>query len=361
MRGHWRKVSVCEGLYRLIAHVQHLYRLFYHQQILCRLVIDPASHVLKECRSNSERSTLPYELDPVRTVTVDEYTVLQRPNLSWLIHGLIPRPSMMMLMGPPKVGKSWLAMDIARAVAGGKDFLGRKTTQGRVLYIQQDTSEAVWRDRLQKQIQLFGIEFPKDLLMVHPDDTLHPVNLLEPASRAWFASAMKTVQPALVVIDVLREIHNADENDSTAMKLVGDHLGALFGQTALLLVHHMKKIPQEVTNPDPTTYGRGSSYIMGKMDGYWMLHRGQLRIESRFDEGATYKATHEEDGTWSFPEVAAQKEATTKVLALCEEYPGRSHHALADEAKARWNMSRATYYRHLKGRPCAHSAPAGSQ
>jgi RecA-family ATPase len=289
-------------------------------------------------------------------VTVDQYTDLQRPNLSWLIHGLIPRPSMMMLMGPPKVGKSWLAMDIARAVAGGKDFLGRKTIQGRVLYIQQDTSEAVWRDRLSKQINLFGISFPPDLLMVHPDDTHHPMDILKPESRMWMTKAMLEVKPALVVIDVLREIHNADENDSTGMKLVGDYLGAIFSGVALLLVHHMKKIPAEVSNPDPTTYGRGSSYITGKMDGYWMLHKGQLRIESRFDEGATYKAVHEEDGTWSFPEVAAQKAAMDKVLALCAEFPGKSHHALADEAKARWNMSRAGYYRHLKGRSCAHQA-----
>lgn len=287
-------------------------------------------------------------------MTVDQYTGLQRPNLSWLIHGLIPRPSMMMLMGPPKAGKSWLAMDIARAVAGGEDFLGHKTQQGRVLYIQQDTSEAVWRDRLTKQIALFGIQFPPDLLMVHPDDTLHPVDILQPTSRAWFKSAVETVKPALVIIDVLREIHNADENDSTAMKLVGDHLSALFSNVALLLVHHMKKIPAEVSNPDPATYGRGSTYITGKMDGYWMLHKNQLRLESRFEEASSYRAVHEEDGTWSFPEVTAQQAATSKVLALCAEYPDRSHHALADEAKARWGMSRASYYRHLKGRSCAH-------
>lgn len=303
----------------------------------------------------SERRTLPDEALSVRTVTVDQYIALSRPNLSWLIHGLIPRPSMMMLMGPPKAGKSWLAMDVARAVAGGKDFLGHKTQQGRVLYIQQDTSEAVWRDRLAKQVHLFGLQFPSDLYMVHPDDTHHPMDVLKPESRLWMQKAMSEVKPALVIIDVLREIHNADENDSTGMKLVGDYLGAIFSSVALLLVHHMKKIPAEVSNPDPTTYGRGSSYITGKMDGYWMLHKGQLKIESRFEEASTYKAHHEEDGTWSFPEVAAQQATTNKVLDLCAEYPSRSHHALADEAKARWNMSRATYYRHLKGRVCVHT------
>jgi RecA-family ATPase len=290
----------------------------------------------------------------VRIVTVPEYTGLSRPNLSWLIHGLMPRPSLMMLMGPPKVGKSWLAMDIARAVASGRDFLGHKTTQGRVLYIQQDTSEAVWRDRLRKQIELFGVDFPDDLVLVHPDDTLHPMDILQPTSRAWLKMLVQGAKPALVVIDVLREIHNADENDSTAMKIVGDHLVELFSEVSLLLVHHMKKIPAEVTNPDPTQYGRGSSYITGKMDGYWMLHRNQLKIVSRFDEDVTYRAIHEEDGTWTFPEVEARNVATAKVLALCAEQGMRSHHELASVAKERWNMSRATYYRHLKGRKCAH-------
>jgi hypothetical protein len=179
---------------------------------------------------------------------------------------------------------------------------------------------------------------------------------MDPMHAAWFKTAMDQVKPDLVVIDVLREIHNADENDSTGMKMVGDRLVSLFGKTALLLVHHMKKIPAEVSNPDPTTYGRGSSYITGKMDGYWMLYKNQLVLKSRFEEDATYKCHHEEDGTWSFPEVTAQQAATDKVLALCTEFPGRSHHALADEAKARWSMSRASYYRHLKGRPCAHQA-----
>lgn len=294
----------------------------------------------------------------MRTVTVDAYTELHRPKLSWLIHGLIPRPSLMMLMGPPKAGKSWLAMDVARAVAGGQDFLGHKTQQGRVLYIQQDTSEMVWRARLRKQIDLYGIDFPDDLLMVHPDDTLHPMNLLEPLTRAWLKSALATVQPALVVVDVLREVHNADETDSTGMKVVGDHLTEIFRDVSLLLVHHTKKIPAEVADPDPTIYGRGSSYIMGKMDGYWLLYKNQLRIESRFAEVVRYKAVHEDSGVWSFPDVAAYEDQTAKVLAMCAEYPARSHNSLAPEAKSRWGMSRATYYRHFDGRACAHTQAA---
>jgi hypothetical protein len=62
---------------------------------------------------------------------------------------------------------------------------------------------------------------------------------------------------------------------------------------------------------------------------------------------------------WAFPEVLAKKAATDKVLDLCREFPLRSHHALATEAKARWAMSRAAYYRHLEGRSCAHTQAAG--
>lgn len=39
------------------------------------------------------------------------------------------------LSGNPKIGKSWMMLDMCLAVAKGEDFLGRKTEQGQVVYM----------------------------------------------------------------------------------------------------------------------------------------------------------------------------------------------------------------------------------
>ena len=46
------------------------------------------------------------------------------PPLSWVVPGLIPE-GMSMLVGGPKIGKSWLSLGVALAVASGGRVLGR--------------------------------------------------------------------------------------------------------------------------------------------------------------------------------------------------------------------------------------------
>jgi hypothetical protein len=61
-----------------------------------------------------------------------------------------------------------------------------------------------------------------------------------------------------VVLDVLREFHNADEDSSTEMKKVGDALTSVFAGYSLVVLHHTPKIPETVTDPNPVRYARGS-------------------------------------------------------------------------------------------------------
>ena len=51
-------------------------------------------------------------------------------------------PGLHVLSGDPKIGKSWMMMDMCLAIAKGEKFLGRKTEQGHVVYMAlEDTSE----------------------------------------------------------------------------------------------------------------------------------------------------------------------------------------------------------------------------
>ena len=51
-------------------------------------------------------------------------------------------PGLHVLSGDPKIGKSWMMMDMCLAIAKGEKFLGRKTEQGHVVYMAlEDTSD----------------------------------------------------------------------------------------------------------------------------------------------------------------------------------------------------------------------------
>jgi hypothetical protein len=182
-------------------------------------------------------------------------------------------------------------------VAGGIPFLGQRVDAASVLYLQLDTSETVWRQRL-KDLRTAGVSLPPNLHFVHPEDQPTRCNILSTPTQEFFIEALAACNPALVVLDVLREAHNAEENDSSAMKLVGDMLMTIFRGRTLLLIHHTHKLYESYGKPNPINAARGSSYITGKADAIWLLHAGELAIASRFHHDERRPCSRLDNGLW---------------------------------------------------------------
>lgn len=218
-----------------------------------------------------------------RVVPASQYCALPTRQLSWLIPDYLPHPGLLLLVAPPKAGKSYLSLQIACAVANGAELLGRRCQKANVLYLQFDTSETIWRERIRDLISS-GVAFPDNLFFLHPEDNPTKLNILTVEGYKLLTDTLQASQAELVVIDVLREIHNADEQDSTAMKAVGDVLMTAFAGKTLILIHHTHKINEFNGVPAPVDAARGSSYIAGKADTVWMLHNRVLHIQSRFRE-----------------------------------------------------------------------------
>ena len=70
----------------------------------------------------------------LKTYTLQELYAHPMEPISWLAEGLLA-PGLYFLGGSPKVGKSWLALQLCLAVCRGEPFLGFRTRKSEVLYL----------------------------------------------------------------------------------------------------------------------------------------------------------------------------------------------------------------------------------
>jgi RecA-family ATPase len=203
---------------------------------------------------------------------------------------------MLLLLGEPFAGKSFLALQLGLSLAQGGTFMHKRCVQSRVLYLQFDPSEMVWRDRI-LSIQQAGVQLDGPLFMTHPDDSPRVMNILTGESQRFLAGSLEAARPDVVIIDVLREIHSADEQDSTQMKQVGDAIMQIFHGKTLVILHHTRKFdsekPIEVINSS-----RGSSYLTGKADATWLIHKNNLHTVSRFASPQVHPMERLACGLW---------------------------------------------------------------
>ena len=77
-------------------------------------------------------------------------------KVEWVVDRLIPKESITLLFGKGGIGKTWLAMDIARCIANGTPYLGLRTFKAPVFFIDFENPLTVLNTRTQNQsISLF--------------------------------------------------------------------------------------------------------------------------------------------------------------------------------------------------------------
>lgn len=162
--------------------------------------------------------------------------VLQEPQeeTDWVIEDFVTT-GLHLLVGPPKVGKSWMSLDMAICVAQGDQFLGFATVKCDVLYLALEDPRRRIKTRAWKLL----------------DETSGNVNFAVAAEKV--ASGLipqiedyLAEHPAtkLVIVDTFQMVRDsksdnayaADYNDLTPLKQLADR-----SHIAIVVVHHTRK------------------------------------------------------------------------------------------------------------------------
>lgn len=301
----------------------------------------------------------------MRLCTFTEYTQLEIADIDWVIPGMVPKGGNIVLLGAPKAGKSLFTVQMCLSIVQGRTWHGFPTTPHSILYLQMDTPVAVWKHMIDK-ILAAGVSLDGDLFIPHPEDFPKPYNITDPEFRKTVKGMLDKINPDIVVLDVLRELHNMDENDSTQMKNFSDYLEVLFKGRTLIQIHHTRKLPDNYKGQNPVNASRGSSYLTGKSDAFWLLHNDKVYVTPRFRETFTMEfgrdnktgffihdgCTLLEDQTPKVKEPPKEDETLPYLKDLVLKYPLLTKAQVYDQEQAvltQKGVSRSTFFRKLAG------------
>jgi len=261
----------------------------------------------------------------MKTLTLDAYADLagQEPD-DYLVEQFIPYPGRVLLIGPPKEGKSFLGLQLGLAVAKGEPFMGRKTKKAKVLYLQYDTPHKIWMKRTAK-VRRNGLTFNENFMMLDPREpdykkTIDVRKNIE--DIVYLKNIIEQVDPQLVIIDTLRKMFSGDENSSDVGQEVFNALNDIFEKQAVVYIHHAHKLSpppgQKIqARIKPVDALRGSSFYSGEVEAVYLLLGNQLISDSRIDEATTEhliwdKVTQQ----WSFPDTEKKTKQEEQIRKL---------------------------------------------
>jgi archaellum biogenesis ATPase FlaH len=187
-----------------------------------------------------------YTLDTLRTIASESLNgnyhykaldlTMAPPEYEWLVKNLICKSDTTLLVGEPNVGKSWLSLSLAVAMADNRStWLGHEVSNhGKVLYVDEENPHDVVYHRLRQ----LGITSFDNIRYLHRQGVRLDRNFDRLLDEAI------AYEPKMIVLDSLTRFHTKDENNAGEMaKLFNDSINVLCRETgaAVVILHHTNK------------------------------------------------------------------------------------------------------------------------
>jgi AAA domain len=204
----------------------------------------------------------------LETISADKLAAMELPPVKYIVQGYIAE-GLTVLAGRPKVGKSWMALGLAIAVASpaGRAFGSVRVEQGDVLYLALEDNRRRLKRRLNQMLPSGSVPNRLEISLSCPR-----------LDRGGMETIKRWVQrhpdARLIVIDVFKKLRpEARERDSLydsdyraiePLKQLADEHGI-----AILVLHHTRKMPAD----DPFDTVSGSTGFTGAADTVLVLAR----------------------------------------------------------------------------------------
>ncbi len=162
------------------------------------------------------------------------------PPPEWQIEGILPLGGLVGLYGPPGVGKSFVAIDMALHLAAGKPWQGRATRQGYGLYVSAEGGTGIGK-RVNAWLR-YHVLTPKDAPIAWLVESISVYADSDDMTRLLDRMTEIEDHPEFIVIDTLARCFDGDENQQEDMGrfIAGvDKLRTEFRST-VCIVHHTR-------------------------------------------------------------------------------------------------------------------------
>jgi len=185
-----------------------------------------------------------------------------KPPPGIISHGVLPQNGILLLHGPPKVGKSILVDNLVLSIGSGQNWLDFRIEKPRkTLIVQAEVNYFPLRDRLKKMMILD--KYSKAQGNIHVTEA-KGFDILSEEGIFHLQRWIIDYEPEVIFIDPLKDYHYKDENSNPEMAIVMNEFRKIVERNSLSLgiAHHSKKYNDSGSGDNI----RGASNIFGSVD-----------------------------------------------------------------------------------------------
>lgn len=208
---------------------------------------------------------------PLAFVGYDDLMSMELPPREWVVANVFPVGLLSAITAESGAGKTWLALTLLRAIAGGKIWAGKYLCVMRTCaLLDLEGNYGRLRDRLIALDSGIGRLDAATRANIHFLSDLGRINIMDTTTRQQIINAVRDRGIEVLFVDTLVRVHQFDEN-SADMSQVLEALERVARDTGctVIVLHHTGK----GSGGKAATSGRGSSAIKAALQHEVMLTR----------------------------------------------------------------------------------------